>query len=52
MKKLFVAAMIAAFGAAVILPAIGSFDSAHAATKKKKKTAKKPAAKQPAPKTM
>ena len=51
-KKLFVAAMIAAFGAAVILPAIGSFDSAYAATKKKKKTAKKPTTKQPAPKTM
>jgi hypothetical protein len=50
-KKLIVAAMIAAFGAAVILPAIGSFDSAYAATKKKK-TAKKPAAKQPAPKSM
>jgi hypothetical protein len=52
MKKLFVAAMIAAFGAAVILPAISSFDSAYAATKKKKKTAKKPATKQPAPKSM
>jgi hypothetical protein len=52
MKKLIAAAMIAAFGSAVILPAIGSFDSAYAATKKKKKTAKKPATKQPAPKTM
>jgi hypothetical protein len=53
MKRLFVAAMIAAFGAAVILPAIGSFDSAYAATKKKdkKKTAKKPA-KKPATKGM
>jgi hypothetical protein len=52
MKKLIAAAMIAAFGSAVILPAIGSFDSAYAATKEKKKTAKKPATKQPAPKTM
>lgn len=52
MKKLIVAAMIAAFGAAVILPTIGSFDSAYAATKKKQKTAKKPATKQPAPKSM
>jgi hypothetical protein len=51
MKKLIVAATIAAFGAAVILPAIGSFDSAYAATnKKKKKTAKKPATTQPATK--
>jgi hypothetical protein len=50
MKKLIAAAMIAAFGSAVILPAIGSFDSAYAATKIK--TAKKPATKQPAPKTM
>jgi hypothetical protein len=40
MKKLIAAAMIAAFGSAVILPAIGSFDSAYAATKKKKKTAR------------
>jgi hypothetical protein len=52
MKKLIVAAMIAAFGSAVVLPAITNFDSAYAATKKKKKTAKKPAAKQPAPKSM
>jgi 1,4-dihydroxy-2-naphthoyl-CoA synthase len=51
-KNLIVAATIAAFGAAVILPAVGSFDSAYAATKKKKKTAKKPATKQPAPKSM
>jgi hypothetical protein len=51
-KKLILAAMIAGFGAAVILPAIGSFDSAYAATKKKKNTAKEPAAKQPAPKSM
>ena len=52
-KKLILAAMIAGFGAAVILPAIGSFDSAYAATKKKdKKAAKKPAAKKPAPKSM
>jgi hypothetical protein len=50
MKKLFVAAMIAAFGAAVMLPTIGSFDSAYAATTKKKKTAKKPVTKQPASK--
>ena len=41
MKKLIVATMIAAFGAAVILPAIGSFDSAYAATKKKDKKAAK-----------
>jgi hypothetical protein len=51
-KKLIVAAMIAAFGAAVILPTIGGFDSAYAATKKKQKTAKKPATKQPARKSM
>ena len=53
MKKLILAAMIAGFGAAIILPAIGSFDSAYAATKKtdKKKTAKKPAAKKPATKS-
>jgi hypothetical protein len=44
MKKLIVAAMIAAFGSAVVLPAITNYDSAYAATKKsdKKKTAKKP----------
>jgi hypothetical protein len=43
MKKLIVAAMIAAFGSAVVLPAITNYDSAYAATKKsdKKKTAKK-----------
>jgi hypothetical protein len=51
MKKLIVAATIAAFGSVVVLPAITNFDSAYAATKKKK-TAKKPAAKQPAPKSM
>ena len=40
MKKLIVAAMVAAFGSAVVLPAITNFDSAYAATKKsdKKKT--------------
>jgi hypothetical protein len=51
MKKLIVAAMIAAFGSAVVLPAITNYDSAYAATKKsdKKKTAKKPKkAKKPA----
>jgi hypothetical protein len=44
MKKLIVAAMIAAFGAAVVLPTITNFDRAYAATKKKdkKKTAKAP----------
>ena len=44
MKKLIVAAMVAAFGSAVVLPAITNFDSAYAATKKsdKKKTAKNP----------
>jgi hypothetical protein len=44
--------MIAAFGAAVILPSLAYFDSAYAATKKtdKKKTAKKPA-KKPAQKS-
>jgi hypothetical protein len=52
MRKLIAAAMIAAFGAAVILPTIAVFDSAYAATKKtdKKKTAKKPA-KKPAQKS-
>jgi hypothetical protein len=44
MKKLIVATMIAAFGSAVILPAITNYGSAYAATKKsdKKKIAKKP----------
>jgi len=48
MRKLIVAAMIAAFGAAAVLPAMSLFDSAYAATKKtdkKKKTAKEPAEK-------
>ena len=52
MKKLILAAMIAGFGAAIILPAIGSFDSAYAATKKtdkKKNTAKEPAKKPATP---
>ena len=40
MKKLVLAAMIAAFGAAVILPTVGS-DSAYAQTQKKKDTKKK-----------
>jgi hypothetical protein len=54
MRKLIAAAMIAAFGAAVILPSLAYFDSAYAATTKKtdkKKTAKKPAAKKPAQKS-
>ena len=43
MKKLIVAAMIAGFGSAVVLPAITNFDRAYAATKKQdKKAAKKP----------
>ena len=43
MKKLIVAAMIAAFGSAVILPAISNFDRAYAATKKQDpNAAKKP----------
>jgi hypothetical protein len=52
MRKLIAAAMIAAFGAAVILPSLAFFDSAYAATKKtdKKKTAKK-TAKKPAQKS-
>ena len=48
MRKLIIAAMIAAFGAAVVLPAMSTLDSAYAATKKtdkKKKTAKEPAEK-------
>ena len=40
MKKLVIAAMIAAFGAAVILPAVIGSDSAYAATKKKDKAKK------------
>jgi hypothetical protein len=51
MKKLIVAAMIAAFGSAVVLPTLTNLDRAYAATKKndKKKTAKKPKkAKKPA----
>ena len=45
MRKLILAAMIAMFGAAVVLPTMSTFDSAYAATKKtdkKKKTAKEP----------
>jgi hypothetical protein len=53
MKKLMLAAMIVSFGAAVILPAIGTFDSAYAATKKadKKKDAVKEPAKEPGTKS-
>jgi hypothetical protein len=40
-KKLLLAAMIAAFGAAVILPAAIGSDSAYAQTKKKDKDTKK-----------
>jgi hypothetical protein len=49
MKHLIVAAMIAAFGAAVLLPATAviSSEPAFAAQKKAKKTAKKPAKKKP-----
>ena len=49
MQKLMLAAMIAGFGAAVILPATGTIDSAYAVTKKtdkKKETAKGPAKEQ------
>ena len=46
MKKLVLAAMIAAFGAAVILPAVSGVDSAYAQTKKKDtKKKKKPSGK-------
>jgi hypothetical protein len=47
-KKLVLAAMIAAFGAAVILPTVVGSDSAYAQTKKKEtKKKKKPATKMP-----
>jgi len=44
-KKLMIAAMIAAFGAAVTLPAVIGSDSAVAAEKKKDKKKKKPTGK-------
>jgi hypothetical protein len=40
-KKLVLAAMIAAFGAAVILPTVAGPDNAYAATKKKDSKKKK-----------
>jgi hypothetical protein len=47
-KKLVLAAMIVAFGAAVILPAVAGPDNAYAATKKKdSKKKKKPMGKTP-----
>lgn len=49
MKKLVLAAMIAAFGAAVILPTVAGPDTAYAAGTKKKdsKKKKKPMGKTP-----
>jgi hypothetical protein len=44
-KNLIIAAMIAAFGAAVILPAVIGSDSAYAQAKKKEKKKKKPTGK-------
>src|SRR5262245_777505 len=48
-KKLFIAAMIAAFSAAVVLPVVIGSDAANAATtkKKKKKGTQQPPAKKP-----
>ena len=43
MKKLILSAMIAGFGAVVILPAVSSFDRAYAATKKTDKKKISPA---------
>jgi hypothetical protein len=40
-KKLLLAAMIAAFGAAVILPTVVGFDGAYAQSKKKETKKKK-----------
>jgi hypothetical protein len=45
--KLILAAMIAAFSAAVVLPAAFGTDSAYAKTTKKKETKKKPTSKMP-----
>lgn len=47
MKKLVLAAMIAAFGVAVILPTVAAPDSAYAAGKKKDAKKKKPMGKTP-----
>lgn len=48
MKKLVIAAMIAAFGAAVTFPSVVGSDSAYAQTKKKDtKKKKKPMTKTP-----
>ena len=47
MTKLVLAAMIAAFSAAVVLPAVYGTDSAYAKTTKKKDTKKKPTSTMP-----
>jgi hypothetical protein len=46
-KKMVLAAMLAAFGAAMVLPTAYGTDSAYAKTTKKKDTKKKPTSKMP-----